>query len=932
MANDCFIMYDISDGDYAIKVQKILESKLNLQCFLQYKSLTGDMAVQIFELALGSKCVISLLTKQLVKNSWDFAYHRKIHTLMTEKDINRFLAVRVDLDEAVFKEQCRYLINNRVINMDNADFESTLVDVVSHVIDRVIKDESYSNQVVDAISSGKTSYIRRAFSEDNLNAFIHLHSSASFAESCRFDNQSRSVRPGISSSALSTPSDEARGTVSKQNNCRRSSSPRLISNLDISRNSQSYKPAFSQASYESCVASGAFGATNQSKLGSGQQYLLPSAELSLATIENIKMGILIGEGSTGKVSKATFTYGLDKHEMVIAVKVLSPEHDDNFSREITIKSLKSPFLLPILHTVEEYSYKLYIIYPYMENGNLEVMIDPNQRSKNEEKCKKWEMEIGHGPWLTKVMFQVSEAIDFLHINQFVHGDIHPANILLDIHFNARLGDGGLVLEIDIGKSHVTDSSKMYGRLGYKDEYYNVGDNKKRPENDVYNFGIIILQCLKWAPAFEDHKDEATGLYNPMNLPSCIRYDYKGVFPSATILSADLKYVDKKIWQNKELALSITGLAVNCIAPPFNRIKSNAAVSQLKELLKKNSLPFIIFPGSKCIYCLVNEYDKRRQPYTKCPVDCPFNQICRLCLTAVGSKPLNCPCHSGSIDPQVGGKNSFAILIAGKDERYQHALNSDVTGMYEVLIHPAIIGIPRENVKVLTPSSTPDAIKGMFSEITNANLVVLYYSGHPGFETASVKLPPVKLMVRDDVDDSLHARYIQKELKKLNSPRILVMFDCCHSGSLEVLPTYSNDENDSYIQWHAQWFSSQKKEKSTMKIQQSTGKIESTFTKYILAGLKGAKRCLVSNEASATCEMCERFNEQCRMDHNYITLQNLQTFVNCHMQEKERRAGRGNQRESTYEHLSLQPRHSNCLLQPISPIYFCLRTTRQTCTN
>lgn len=88
------------------------------------------------------------------------------------------------------------------------------------------------------------------------------------------------------------------------------------------------------------------------------------------------------------------------------------------------------------------------------------------------------------------MLRITNSIS--HRNEIIHGDIKPANILLDANLNARLGDVGVAAELPKGATHCTATANMfYGTEGYEDPFHDERDEKviRRKENDVFSLGI-----------------------------------------------------------------------------------------------------------------------------------------------------------------------------------------------------------------------------------------------------------------------------------------------------------------------------------------------------------------------------------------------------------------------------------------------------------
>ncbi|KAJ3702454.1 hypothetical protein LUZ61_006159 [Rhynchospora tenuis] len=206
------------------------------------------------------------------------------------------------------------------------------------------------------------------------------------------------------------------------------------------------------------------------------------SELQQAT-ENFSSTHKIGEGGFGCVYK-----GFLRNTMV-AIKMLHPQSlqgKPEFEQEITILStVRHPNLVTLIGTCTE---KSALIYEYLPNGSLE---DRLARQGGTPPLT-WKMR-------TRIIGEICRALMFLHSNNpnpIVHGDLKPANILLDANLGSKISDFGIsrpLLETN------TDTLKYFtenprGTFAYIDPEF-LSRGELTVKSDVYSFGIIMLQLL-----------------------------------------------------------------------------------------------------------------------------------------------------------------------------------------------------------------------------------------------------------------------------------------------------------------------------------------------------------------------------------------------------------------------------------------------------
>lgn len=199
----------------------------------------------------------------------------------------------------------------------------------------------------------------------------------------------------------------------------------------------------------------------------------------------------IGEGGYGSIYR-----GLLRHTHV-AIKMLHPHSSQGpseFQQEVNILSkLRHPNIVTLIGACPE---AWALVYEYLPNGSLEDRLT----CKDNTPPLSWQTRI-------RVASELCSALIFLHsctARGIIHGDLKPANILLDANFVSKLSDFGICRVLSEGEFSEKSTSLCYktdpkGTFAYLDpEFLDTGE--LNPKSDVYSFGIILLRLLTGRPA------------------------------------------------------------------------------------------------------------------------------------------------------------------------------------------------------------------------------------------------------------------------------------------------------------------------------------------------------------------------------------------------------------------------------------------------
>jgi len=130
-----------------------------------------------------------------------------------------------------------------------------------------------------------------------------------------------------------------------------------------------------------------------------------------------------------------------------------------------------------------------LVYDYMPNRSLDKFLfhDESKMILNAVELT-WDLR-------KNILIGVASALTYLHEGWeqcVVHRDVKPSNVMLDEHFNPRLGDFGLARVIARTKNAKT--TMMAGTRGYMAPELII-TGKASAKTDVFSYGALILAVI-----------------------------------------------------------------------------------------------------------------------------------------------------------------------------------------------------------------------------------------------------------------------------------------------------------------------------------------------------------------------------------------------------------------------------------------------------
>ena len=101
------------------------------------------------------------------------------------------------------------------------------------------------------------------------------------------------------------------------------------------------------------------------------------------------------------------------------------------------------------------------------------------------------------PQAIRILEQCAEALEYAHGRGVVHRDVKPANIMLTLDDEVKIGDFGIAKRLSVDN---TQSRRMVGSPRYMSPEQ-VNNESVGPQTDIYSFGVSMYELLTGKPPF-----------------------------------------------------------------------------------------------------------------------------------------------------------------------------------------------------------------------------------------------------------------------------------------------------------------------------------------------------------------------------------------------------------------------------------------------
>ncbi|KAA5538005.1 protein kinase [Roseiconus nitratireducens] len=215
-----------------------------------------------------------------------------------------------------------------------------------------------------------------------------------------------------------------------------------------------------------------------------QRLVASSTTLSRVNYNQFVLGKLIGSGGFGKVYRAS----MQSDGRTIAVKFLrkafwqNDEARESFIREINAAScINHPGVIRYLGYGESPHGGPYVLSEWIDGRPMHTIDRPSERVSKKR--------------FTQWLLQICEALQAVHNAGVIHGDLTPANILMDNHDRVTITDFGFS-QASVGAT----SPILGGTLGYAaPEQIDPAFGNISPKTDIYAIGGLIHWYLYGTP-------------------------------------------------------------------------------------------------------------------------------------------------------------------------------------------------------------------------------------------------------------------------------------------------------------------------------------------------------------------------------------------------------------------------------------------------
>lgn len=273
----------------------------------------------------------------------------------------------------------------------------------------------------------------------------------------------------------------------------------------------------------------------------------------------LKASNVIGKGGFGMVYKGIIG---DSSQLVAVKRPINVNLADQeqFANEIIIQSrVIHRNIVNLIGCCLEVDVPI-LVYEFVPKGSLHDILHGSHRVPLDLNLR------------LQIAAESAEGLAYMHsktATTILHGDVKPANILLDDNFVPKISDFGISRLIATDKQHTRN---VIGDMSYMDPVY-LQTGLLTNKSDVYSFGVVLLELITRKKA--SHSDNNSLLMNFLDA-------YKNNKSVIELLDKELEVV-----QDLELLDGLVGLIKQCLNLDVDqRPEMNDLVEQLRYMEKR----------------------------------------------------------------------------------------------------------------------------------------------------------------------------------------------------------------------------------------------------------------------------------------------------------------------------------------------------------
>ncbi|KAM3371029.1 hypothetical protein ACQJBY_018410 [Aegilops geniculata] len=265
---------------------------------------------------------------------------------------------------------------------------------------------------------------------------------------------------------------------------------------------------------------------------------------------------VLGRGAFGEVYEGVLEDG-----SVVAVKKFIQNEKENFAKEFIVhREINHKNVVRLVGYCSDANAQM-LLMEYIPKGNLSNILHHDN------------IPIALDTRL-RIATECAEALHYMHSymnTPVIHGDIKPANILLDDKLGAKISDFGISKLVTSENTLYTQS--VIGSIGYMDPLF-ARSGRLSTKSDVYSFGVVLLELVTRKKARTE--DEEVNLVESFfhSLSKGFRR-VREMFDPEIATSSDMKTIDE-----------IAKLAGKCLGMELNKRPEMLEVAESLRKLRR----------------------------------------------------------------------------------------------------------------------------------------------------------------------------------------------------------------------------------------------------------------------------------------------------------------------------------------------------------